>query len=106
MQLPVLKAGTEQEIDAAFAIFLDLHAEALVVGGDPFFTSRREQIMMLASRNAAPAIYFAREYVASGGLMSYGPNLAVSYRQAGVYAGKILRGAKPADSPSRAANEV
>jgi len=98
-QLPVLKAGTEQEMDDAFATFLNLHAEALVVGGDPFFTSRREQIITLASRRAVPAIYFAREYVASGGLISYGPNLPASYRQAGVYAGKILKGAKPADLP-------
>jgi len=64
-----------------------------------FFTSRREQIITLASRRAVPAIYFAREYVASGGLISYGPNLPASYRQAGVYAGKILKGAKPADLP-------
>jgi len=70
-----------------------------VVGGDPFFTSRREQIMTLASHHAVPAIYFAREYAASGGLISYGPNLPASYRQAGVYAGKILKGAKPADLP-------
>jgi putative tryptophan/tyrosine transport system substrate-binding protein len=99
MQLSVLKASTEQEIDAAFVTLLNLRAEALVVGGDPFFTSRRDQIIALALRHAVPAIYFAREYIASGGLMSYGPNLPASYRQAGVYAGKILKGAKPADLP-------
>src|SRR3954451_12367258 len=99
VQLPVLKAGTEQEIDAAFATLVQLHAEALVVRGDVFFTSRREQIMTLASRHAVPAIYFAREYVVSGGLISYGPNLPASYRQPVVYAGKILKGAKPADLP-------
>jgi putative ABC transport system substrate-binding protein len=99
MQLPVLKAGTEQEIDDAFATLLNLHAEALVVGADPLFVTQRKQITTLASRHAVPAIYFAREYVASGGLISYGPNLPASYRQAGVYAGKILKGAKPADLP-------
>jgi len=99
VQLPVLKAGTEQEIDAAFATLVQLHAEALVVRGDPFFFSRRAQIVALAARHVVPAIYFAREYTASGGLISYGPNLPASYRQAGVYAGKILKGAKPADLP-------
>src|SRR5438045_2814328 len=99
VQLPVLKAGTEQEIDAAFATLVQLHAEALVVRGDPFFFSRRAQIVALAARHTVPAIYFAREYTASGGLISYGPNLPPSYRQAGVSAGKILNGAKPADLP-------
>src|SRR5881227_1914789 len=99
VQLPVLKAGTEQEIDAAFARLVQLHAEALVVRGDPFFFSRRAQIVALATRHVVPGIYFAREYTASGGLISYGPNLPASYRQAGVYAGKILKGAKPADLP-------
>ncbi len=99
VQLPVVKAGTEQEIDAAFATLINLPAEALVVAADPFFFNRREQIVALASRYAVPAIYFTREYTASGGLISYGPNLPASYRQAGVYAGKILKGAKPADLP-------
>jgi putative ABC transport system substrate-binding protein len=99
VQLPVLKAGTEQEIDVAFATLAQLHAEALVIRGDPFLFSRRAQIVALASSHAVPAIYFAREYTASGGLISYGPNLSASYRQAGVLAGKILKGAKPADLP-------
>ena len=99
VQLPVVKAGTEQEIDAAFATLINLPAEALVVAADPFFFNRREQIVALASRYAVPAIYFTREYTDSGGLISYGPNLPASYRQAGVYAGKILKGAKPADLP-------
>jgi len=99
VQLLILKAETESEIDAAFASFVQLHASALLVGQDPFFASRREQLVALASRNAVPAIYENREYIASGGLISYGTSLAAAYRQVGVYAGKILNGAKPADLP-------
>jgi putative tryptophan/tyrosine transport system substrate-binding protein len=99
VQLHILKADTESGIDAAFTFLVQLHARALVVGADPFFDGRREQLVALASRNAVPAIYWMREYAASGGLISYGPSLAAAYRQAGIYAGKILNGAKPADLP-------
>jgi ABC-type uncharacterized transport system substrate-binding protein len=99
VQLPILKAGTESEIDAAFLTLVQLHAGALVVSIDPFFSSRRDQLVALASRHAVPAIYYWREFAAAGGLISYGPSLTAEYRQAGVYVGKILKGAKPADLP-------
>jgi putative tryptophan/tyrosine transport system substrate-binding protein len=97
--LPILKAGTESEIDAAFATLVELHAGALFLGGDPFFFSRREQFLALASRHAVPAIYTWREFTAAGGLISYGVRATDSFRQAGSYAGRILKGAKPADLP-------
>ena len=87
VQLHILKADTESGIDAAFTFLVQLHARALVVGADPFFDGRREQLVALASRHAVPAIYWLREYAASGGLISYGPSLAAAYRQAGIYAG-------------------
>jgi putative ABC transport system substrate-binding protein len=99
VQLHILKAGTDSGIDAAFARLVQLHAGPLVVGADPFFDGRREQLVALASRHAVPAIYWLREFAASGGLISYGPSLAAAYRQAGIYAGRILNGAKPADLP-------
>ncbi len=98
-QLHVLRARTEQDIDAAFATLEQLRADALVVGTDPFFFIRREQLVGLAARHAVPAIFDLRELVAAGGLVSYGPNLFEAYRQAGIYTGKILNGAKPADLP-------
>ena len=99
LQLAILKASTEGEIDAAFATLATLHADALVVGGDAFFTDRREQFAALASRYAVPASYATRLFAASGGLTSYGPSFAAGSRQAGTYVGKILKGAKPADLP-------
>jgi ABC-type uncharacterized transport system substrate-binding protein len=99
VQLDILKAGTEGEIDAAFATLVQLQAGALVVGDDPFFGSRREQLVALTSRHAVPAIYYSRYYVVAGGLISYGASLPAFYRKAGIFAGRILKGAKPADLP-------
>jgi putative tryptophan/tyrosine transport system substrate-binding protein len=99
VQLPILKAGAEGEIDAAFASLVQLHVGGLVVGTDPFFNSRREQLVALAARYTVPAIYEWREFIAAGGLISYGSSLAAAYRQVGIYAGRILKGAKPADLP-------
>jgi putative tryptophan/tyrosine transport system substrate-binding protein len=99
LQLTVLRTRTESEIDAAFATLAELHADALLVIGDPFFYSRREQFVALASRHAVPAIYIWRDFPASGGLISYGINSIAVFRETGVYAGRILKGAKPADLP-------
>jgi putative ABC transport system substrate-binding protein len=105
-QAHVLRASTASEIDAAFGTLVELRAGALVVAGDPFFTNQRAQIVALAARHAVPAIYNARLYPTAGGLMSYGPDLADSFRQAGVDTGKILRGATPADLPVEQAVKV
>ena len=99
LQLEVLKAATESEIDAAFASLAPLHAGGMLVGADSFFNSRRAQFVALASHYAVPAIYEWPEFAASGALISYGPRLTVGFRQIGIYAGKILNGAKPADLP-------
>jgi putative ABC transport system substrate-binding protein len=99
VELQILNAATESEIDAAFATLVQLHAGALVVGADPFYNSRREQLVALAARHAVPAIYQWREFAEAGGLISYGSSLMAATRQLGVYTGKILKGAKPADLP-------
>ena len=98
-QLHVLRARTDHDIDAAFATIVQLRAGALIDAPDFFFNIRRQQIVELAARHAVPAIYEFREFVTAGGLMSYGPSLSEVYRQAGIYTGKILSGAKPADLP-------
>jgi putative ABC transport system substrate-binding protein len=99
LQLQVLKASTIGEINAAFATFVRDRPDALFVGQDPFFNSRRTQLVHLATRYAVPASYTARDFAEAGGLMSYGANIADAWRQAGSYAGHVLKGAKAADLP-------
>jgi putative ABC transport system substrate-binding protein len=100
LQLHILKAATETEIDATFADLVQLHIAALIVGPDPFLGSRSGQLIALAARYAVPAIYVFREDVVAGGLISYGPSLTGTWRQVGIYAGRTLKGAKPADLPA------
>jgi putative ABC transport system substrate-binding protein len=99
VQLHILKTGAEDEFEAAFAALVQSHAGALLVGNDPFFFSRRKELVALAAHHAVPAMYEWREFVEAGGLISYGTSFAAVNRQVGVYAGKILKGAKPADLP-------
>jgi putative ABC transport system substrate-binding protein len=99
VQLHVLKAGTESEIDAAFATLVELHADGLVVAGDPFIFNRRDQLLALASRHAVPAIYPISAWTEAGGLISYGTSLIAVMPQVGICVGRILKGEKPADLP-------
>jgi putative tryptophan/tyrosine transport system substrate-binding protein len=100
LQLHVLRASSESEIDTAFASLVELRAGALLVAAEPFFYSRRDQLVERAARDAVPAIYELREYALAGGLISYGPSsLTGIYRQVGIYAGRILNGVKSADLP-------
>jgi putative ABC transport system substrate-binding protein len=99
IQLHVLNASTEQDLDAAFAAVGTRRADGLVVAGEPFFDSQRDRLVALSSRHAVAACYAWREYVVAGGLMSYGTSLIESYREAGIYAGRILKGEMPAALP-------
>jgi putative tryptophan/tyrosine transport system substrate-binding protein len=99
VQLHILEAGTEGEIDAAFDTLVKLHIGGLVLGPDPFLNSRREQLITLAARHAVPVIYDFRENAAAGGLISYGPSLTGTWRQVGIYVGRILKGERPSDLP-------
>ena len=106
VQLHVLHASTERDIDDAFAALVQLRAGALVIGSDVFFNSRREQLAGLALRHAVPAIFQFREFAVAGGLMSYGANFTDSYRQVGVYTGRVLKGEKPSDLPVHQSTKV
>ena len=99
LQIQVVRASTSREINAVFASFARERPDALFLGADPFFTTRRMQLTHLASRHAIPAVYSVRDYVDAGGLISYGTDVTDAWRQVGVYAGRILKGAKPADLP-------
>ncbi len=99
LQIQILNASTSHEIDAAFATFVRDRPDALFVGNDPFFTSRRVQLANLAARYALPMTSAVREITEAGGLMSYGSNIADAWHQVGIYAGHVLKGAKPADLP-------
>jgi putative ABC transport system substrate-binding protein len=99
VKIVVVRAGSERDLEPAFAAAIQAGANALVVSGSPLFTSQRQKVVALAARHRVPAIYDVREHAASGGLMSYSASLSGAYRQAGVYAGQILKGAKPAELP-------
>ena len=99
VKVQVLNAKTERDIDLAFKSVHDDHTDAVIVGTDPLFYIRRDQLIALAARYAVPTVYFLRDFVAAGGLMSYGTSFADAYRELGAYAGRILKGEKPGDLP-------
>jgi putative tryptophan/tyrosine transport system substrate-binding protein len=106
LQLHVLRASSERTIDDAFAALVQLRAGGLLIGPDPFFNTRSEQLAVSALRNAVPAVYQYREFVLAGGLMSYGGNLTDQYRQIAAYVGRILKGEKPADMPVQQGTKI
>jgi putative ABC transport system substrate-binding protein len=99
LQLNVLSAASQSDFDNAFATLVRQRTDALIVSADPFFISHRDQLVALALRHSMPAIYYAREFVAAGGLISYASSFADSFRQAASYVGRILKGEKPSDLP-------
>jgi ABC-type uncharacterized transport system substrate-binding protein len=99
VELLIQNAGSERDTDAAFATFVEQRADAVIIGADSFFVSRRDQLVGLAARHALPAVYFLREFAEIGGLISYGASITDAYRLSGGYAGRILKGEKPADLP-------
>src|SRR5499433_733488 len=99
LQVDIVQASDSREIESAFGTLVHNKADALLVGPDPFFASRRLQLAILAARHVLPAVYNVREYPEAGGLMSYGTNVRDAYRQIGVYVGRVLKGAKPAELP-------
>src|SRR5262245_7032004 len=99
LKLLVLNASSESDIETAFANFAHERVDGVIVGSDPFFLSRRDQVVAVAARRAMPAIHYLREFAVAGGLMSYGASLTDAFRLVGVYAGRILKGGKPADLP-------
>jgi putative ABC transport system substrate-binding protein len=106
LELHVLNASTESELEAAFAKLIELRASGLVIGGDAFFTSHSKQLAALAVRYRVPTVYQQRMFAAAGGLMSYGSNVTATHRLVGLYAGRILRGDKPADLPVQQATNI
>src|SRR5262249_40530013 len=103
---PILYASSERDFDAVFASLLQLRADALVIGSDPFFDSRSQQLAALALRHAMPTMFPFREYAVAGGLISYGNSIADAHRQVGVYTGRILKGERPAELPIQQAVKV
>jgi len=106
LKLHVISASTEGEFDAAFAKLIEVHAEGLVIAGDILFTSHMSELVALTVKYKVPAIYQRREFATAGGLISYGSSLAYTHRLAGVYAGRILKGEKPADLPVQQTTKV
>src|ERR1700686_995578 len=106
LQLHVLHASTDRDFDTVFARLVELRAGGLVIGGEPFFNSRSEQLGALTLRHAMPTIYQLRAFAAAGGLVSYGGSLTDAYRQVGIYTGRLLKGEKPADLPVQQSTKV
>jgi putative ABC transport system substrate-binding protein len=106
LEIHVLNASSERDFDAVFAKLIALRTGGLVIAGDALFTSHSKQLAALTAKHAIPAIYQWREFAATGGLMSYGPDITETHRLVGIYAGRILKGDKPADLPVQQATKV